>query len=281
MECSELRQQIYDYIYDKEIFVEILPRPLSSRFIKQELPAPVLDLSKPRSDIEVKRRRYPKPEGYVADLNFAITKLYLVNRQLHYESLDFLYRRLHLFAQSCSPLRYFFKVTPLPSLHAIGTLDLYHATYAHPELLSHEEWKQKADAAWANTLAAVVTHMPNIRRLRISVEIRDVPFALRIDAPWAKLLLALSDLRHLDAVTVRVESLMLRNQRLFLRRFERAELPLATRNYAARRRVEHGDCLAEHEGFGAEVARRIVGNDEGVVWDRERSERWRALSLDR
>ncbi|KAF2098944.1 hypothetical protein NA57DRAFT_76177 [Rhizodiscina lignyota] len=261
---GELRNHIYTYVFASSVYVELVPAsathiiPLHKTPFNRHATTPVLRTSRPLGkSTPVHRARTTWATSLGA--------LSLVNRQLHRETLAYLYAQPTFYVQSPNRLVNFLSVAPADKLKYVQRLHISYQTYGEPAVAQHRAWKTKSVEKWAGAMAMAAERLPGLRELKVALDIRDTPFKLRLSEPWARPVLsmtkndgvlpALADVRvGLVSKYTRarygedtVRSLLLQGVRL------------VTAQMTARQKVAQYDGL--HRLFAGAMRRRMMGWD--------------------
>ncbi|PGG96463.1 hypothetical protein AJ80_09825 [Polytolypa hystricis UAMH7299] len=120
--------------------------------------------------------------GGKGDLNF---NLLLVCRQLHFETVIYLYSMTEFVISTPKAARRFLKVVPLSSQRAINSLGIGYSTHGEPNLTEFRKYKVRADNNWARLCEQMAENF-SLEQLCVRMCIRDWPIPFDLTDDWAK-----------------------------------------------------------------------------------------------
>ncbi|KAF2710567.1 hypothetical protein K504DRAFT_466969 [Pleomassaria siparia CBS 279.74] len=136
--------------------------------------------------IRMSRRlgHYNRVHGIQTNWHNSLCALILVCRQLHRESLVFLYHSTtFVFA---APLRItnFLQVLPKKNISHVTKLNLHCTSYGDPRMRVHRVWQEKHLVSWARACDAASRKLINLKELEIWLHVTASPLELDLRQSW-------------------------------------------------------------------------------------------------
>ncbi|KAF2832554.1 hypothetical protein CC86DRAFT_390580 [Ophiobolus disseminans] len=203
---AELRNQVYQYYFEPDFRCEIAAK--GSQLKEREARTVKLYAGAFQSDNRVlKYESKAKEEGpltvrvsrplgqynivkglrtnWLASL-FAIN---LVCKQIHAETLPYLYRETTFVFDASNRLLNFLGVISSSKLHHITKLQIHYATYGNPRMSVDRKWKEKHNQSWVRSCSAASKKLVDLRELEIWIRVHDDPPRFNLRETWVAPLL--------------------------------------------------------------------------------------------
>ena len=197
---GELRNYIYDLVFDAPLFVEMVSEKVSTEFWYQSF------RQRPHNITTI---RCPKRLGnYTFDGECSAhwrqsrSALLLTCSQLYYESAPTLYKSAtFIFHSACRLHNFLISIRPF-CLAAVNSVYFHHTTYGHPKFPTNEKWKAVHLRKLASTIGRCAHLMKNVTTFHLSLQVDEVPLRLSLDEYWVKPFLKLEvlSLRHVQVI---------------------------------------------------------------------------------
>jgi hypothetical protein len=198
---GELRNQVYGYYFESEFRCEVAAA--SSRFEERKpgivkLWAGIFqsDSQALKYDPEIKEEdpatiRISRPFGKYTIIKGMqtnwFTSLFAINlvcKQIHVETLPFLYRQTLFLFDAPSRIRNFLDVVSKSKLEYITKLQLHYSTYGSPSWNKDHIWQEKHARSWIRALTQVSKRLMGLQNLKIRVRVNDYSPRLNLREPW-------------------------------------------------------------------------------------------------
>jgi hypothetical protein len=221
---GEVRNRIYNYYFEEDLRCEIAAKGehfdnKKEKTIKLCLgtvnkDGPVYKYSKTPTPDTPRTLRISKRLGYRSLLHRTQTSwlsspytLVFVCKQIHHESLLFVYHNTTFVAAAPRRIMNFLQVLPKKNLSYITKLHLHYTTYGNPRLLKDCVWQQKHLDSWTDTCKAASKRLVNLQELEVWLQVNTTPLFFDLRQAWLKPMLHFRRLSCVRNVKEEVEEI--------------------------------------------------------------------------
>lgn len=198
---AEIRNEVYKYYFESEIYCELVAKGYSFNKSKPRmvrLCAGVLPsnphTSKRNSIVEEEAPitirisrllgKYNIVQGLQTNWVASIYALALICKQVHAETVVFIYRRTVFVFDAPRRINNFLSVVPKPNLKIITKLHLHINTYGSPSDLDSCRWQDKHIESWTSTCRAASRFLKGLYELAIWIQVSHSPLRFSLREKW-------------------------------------------------------------------------------------------------
>jgi hypothetical protein len=198
---GEVRNQVYGYYFDCEIRCEIAAKgaqfkghktrtvklwagafQTNSYKLKYASKATEEDLITIR--ISRPLGKYNIVQGLQTNWFASLFALNLICKQIHAETLPFLYQTTIFVFNASNRILNFLNVVSRPKLEHITKLQLHYTTYGIPALYNDRKWQDKHNESWICACSAASRKLAGLRSLKIWIRVVHLPLRMNLRQPW-------------------------------------------------------------------------------------------------
>ncbi|KAK3059769.1 hypothetical protein LTS18_010090 [Coniosporium uncinatum] len=270
---GELRNQIYGYVFDGNIRVEMIDSRatccIKAHFEEDKLRRRLFgrcpETSKYTYIIRYPRipGKYKRVHGYNTNWKTSVPgyALMLANKQLSEEIPPFLYSTPTFLLRHANKLLRFINAGPARNLQRLTKLQLQHTTYGEPQYYENAIWKAKHANKWLRVCQLAAATFTGLESLDITLKVLDTPFRFSMKEAWLRPVFAFAPLAAAAASKTNPLHLSIRLHSTY------TDFALPT-DINAWRQIQTAKAkrtaFRELHGAFAEAVRRVV-----VGWDEE------------
>jgi len=216
---GEVRNQIYAYYFASQFRCEIAsksanfhaPAPKTVKLWagSYSTKSPSLQYTSPtKSDtpltIRVSRPlgKYTLVRGLQTNWFSSLFAVNLVSKQLHAETLPFLYQKTKFVFDAPNRILAFLSTVSNSKLAHITKLQIHYRTYGAPRMAADRVWQDKHRQSWVRACTAASKKLANLQSLAIFMRVLDSPLRFNLREAWVAPLLQFRRLAR-DAGTLR------------------------------------------------------------------------------
>lgn len=210
---GELRNQVYHYYFESDFRCEVAAKGsqlegYKIRTVKlwagafQSNPQVLKYDSEAKEEgpltIRVSRPlgRYNIVKGLQTNWFASLFAISLACKQVHAETLPYLYRKTEFVFNASNRLTNFLKVISSSKLEHITKLQLHYTTYRNPQMSGDHMWKEKHNKSWIRACNAASKKLVGLRELKIWIRVHDHPPRFSLRESWVLPLLQFRRLRQ-------------------------------------------------------------------------------------
>ncbi len=203
---GEVRNQIYGYYFQCDLRCELVAKGTTlhnakSRTVKLCAGDESMncDISKSIAMMETERPitvriprslgKYNIVQGVRTDWAKSSYALNLVCKQVHTETLPFVYLRTIFIFNAPRRLGNFLYVISRPRLLLVTKLQLHYHTYGAPKLTEHIRWQDRHSESWITACRAASKTLQALRELIVWVQVNHSPLYFNLREKWVAPLL--------------------------------------------------------------------------------------------
>ena len=197
---GELRNYIYELVFDAPLFVEMVSEKVPTEFWYQAPRQRSHNINIIRCPKRLGKRTFDDESS--AHWRQSRSALLFTCNQLYYESAPFLYKSAtFIFHSACRLHNFLICIRPF-CLAAVNSLYFHHTTYGHPKFPANETWKAVHLRKLTSTIGRCAHLMKNVTTIHLSLQVDEVPLRLSLDEYWVKPFLNLEvlSLQHVHVI---------------------------------------------------------------------------------
>jgi hypothetical protein len=203
---AELRNQVYQYYFETDFRCEVIagsqqlhkpqiktvklwagafhPNGRTLKHVPKFKESTPLTLRTPRY-----LGKYTIVQGLQTNWSTSLCALILICKQIHRETIPFLYRKTTFVFNAPNRLNNFLAVVSGPKLESITSLQLHYATYGCPKMWQDRVWQDKHNASWIRACNTASKKLVNLHSLKIWMRVNDDPLRFHLRQSWVQPLL--------------------------------------------------------------------------------------------
>jgi hypothetical protein len=193
---GELRNEVYQDYFESDFRCEIaakgsILKERKTRTVKLSTGAQTLKYqSKPKEESPITIRtsrplgKYTTVKGLQTNWFSSLFAIHLVCKQLHAETLPYIYSTTVFVFDASNRLKTFLNVVSKPKLEHITKLQLHYETYGCPQLLKDRIWQEKHNKSWVSSCASASKELVGLQELKIWIQVRDSPLRFNLRESW-------------------------------------------------------------------------------------------------
>jgi len=218
---GELRNQIYQYVFQSDFRCEIAAK--GSSFVQRRAKTVKLwagafatttnkgikytsEVSqKPPITLRMSRQlgKYTAVQGLQTKWSTSLFAIHLVCKQLHAETLPWIYSKTTFVFDSSTRMSNFLNVVPKSNLDHITKFEMHYTTYGCPRLLDDCTWQAKHNKSWLAACNTASKKLTGLRTLKICLRVTENAPRFNLRQPWVLPLLQFRRRKEgLDTVTI-------------------------------------------------------------------------------
>ena len=198
---GEVRNQIYGYYFQSDFRCEFAAegynfeagKPVTFKLLpcvensKTSLPSSSSNKENDESAvIRISRPlgRYSHVKGLQTDWRTSLFALHLVCKQIHAETIAFVYRRTVFVFSAPRRISTFLSITSKVNLERVTQLQLHYDTYGAPKYCTDCCWQERHLQSWTRVCKAASKTLRDLRKLDITVRVNCSPLLFNLREPW-------------------------------------------------------------------------------------------------
>lgn len=198
---GELRNEVYQYYFESEVHCEVAAKgshfnERKTRTVKLWAGAFQSNAKIFKYDAEKKEElpltirvsrllgHYRIVKGLQTNWFGSLFAINLICKQVHSETLPFLYSKTLFVFDASSRLTNFVQVVSSSKLQHITKLQIHYATYGSPRMEVNRIWQDKHTKSWIRACKATAKKLVGLGELTIWVRVQDSPPRFSLHEPW-------------------------------------------------------------------------------------------------
>jgi hypothetical protein len=193
----------------------------------------------------------------------SISALHLANKQLHRETVFYLYSKPTFYFQCLTYAGQFMNIVRRHNaLESISSLSLGLQTEEPPTSAKHIFELKRSYEALSNNITEMAKRMPKVKKLAVVVEVREEPLAFTFREQWVQPILQFSKFKDAEEIQIKIQSPELREEK---NRDMSAELYFEYRERTTLEKETYSAMEQLHTLFGEALTRRVEGDCESCA----------------
>ena len=196
---GELRNKIYDYIFEREIYeicwLDKTKSSLTYRLPRKPHWSPTLDPSVGRRRRLLDYPRYLRSEETIPVYQAppGPAAILLTSKMIYLEASTFLYRNATFTFHCLGTFSKFLDTINVRNKESIRSLHLKHHTAGNPSLTKNQQWKHRYDTKWGHLCWKAGDELRSLEELSLHLTINDRRFSFDEEEPWIAPLFGFTD----------------------------------------------------------------------------------------